>query len=218
MKIDMPHENTYCGNGFPDWLEVNLIDKCNGTCEWCVEKRGWKPVVKADYRTLVKAVLNTERKNIVLLGGEPTLYPDLKSFVSILVKEDRNVYITTNGSMLNPEWIKRNLQGITGMNLSIHSFDLYSNSLITGIHLKEKTLKESLETLHDMNVSIRFNCNCIEGYIDSWDNLVKYIHFAKDIGADKIRFAELKFDNDKFVDLYEITGHKYGTNDDPYKK
>jgi hypothetical protein len=43
-----------------------------------------------------------------------------------------------------------------------------------------------------------------------------YIDWAKSIGADSVRFAELKIDEDNFVDLGALLNHQYGLNDDPF--
>jgi hypothetical protein len=60
------------------------------------------------------------------------------------------------------------------------------------------------------------NCNCIAGEIDSVSEIEQYVEFAKRIGADKIRFAELKQDGGGFVDLAKILNYKYGLNDNPF--
>ena len=56
----------------------------------------------------------------------------------------------------------------------------------------------------------------IVGSVDSEKRIRDYIQFAKDLGADEVRFAELKRDNDRFVDLAKTLGYKYGLNDDPF--
>lgn len=45
---------------------------------------------------------------------------------------------------------------------------------------------------------------------------MSYIKFAKSMGANSVRFAELKMDNNNFVDLAKIMDYQYGLNDDPF--
>jgi len=209
-----PHSKNACGGNFKDWMEVNLLQKCNAHCAWCVERDGWHPKEHADWKTIARQAVKSGNKNIILLGGEPTLYPYLKEVIEYLEAWNKNVWITTNGSMLNTEFIKQELRGITGINISLHSTYMFKNQDITGIMITG--LEKSIKALHDIGASVRLNCNCIKGYVDSEEEIEHYVDFAKEVGADKIRFAELKQDDGKFVDLTKILNYKYGTNDDPF--
>ena len=77
-------------------------------------------------------------------------------------------------------------------------------------------LSRSIRILKAEGVKIRFNCNCIKGHIDSHEEIHRYVRWAKGLGADSVRFAELKLDFDSFVDIAKILGYKYGLNDDPF--
>lgn len=219
-----PHCNNFCGGNFQDWLEVMLIDKCNGTCSWCVEKNGFKPDNHVGWEEICAKIIESGKKNIILLGGEPTLYKDIQLIITRLCEHDINVYITTNGSMLSKEYVEKNLVGVKGVNISIHdhklsnNFTLSANQEITGISLSLTKLYGSILALHEFGAKVRINCNCISGHIDNKDDAFSFIFFAQDIGADSVRFAELKIEADKFIDLTEIFGHNYGLNDDPYLK
>jgi molybdenum cofactor biosynthesis enzyme MoaA len=129
-----PHPNNFCGGNFQDWLEVYLTNKCNGSCSWCVDKNGWSPKEKAPVAELAKAIIDAPQKKVILLGGEPTLYPDLKKLIQTISKE-KEVYLTTNGGKLSPNYVKENLVGLTGLNVSIHSYWAAENEAITGIYL-----------------------------------------------------------------------------------
>ena len=217
MKQDIPNPKNFCGGNFQDWIEVNLTSACNGCCSWCVEKRGYHPKEKATWQEIRDAALETGKTNVILLGGEPTLYPHLKLLIDSLIAADRKVWITTNGSKLNYDFTCCNLIGIAGLNISIHHYDLDKNCQITGIDLLYENLKESIELLKCAGTSIRVNCNCIKGAIDSKKQILEYIEWAKELGVNKVRFAELKFDNTNFIDLAKIFNYKYGLNDNPFK-
>jgi len=209
-----PHPSNFCGGNFQDWLEVNLLPECNGKCSWCVEKRGWHPDHKATWREIGQAAINTGKQNIILLGGEPTLYKDLEPLIRMLNEANRSVWITTNGSLL-----KRTvdfLDQIAGVNISIHHYDLNKNRNIVGVNLKEIELKESIQKIRNIGGRIRLNCNLIKNAIDSEKEIAKYINFAKNLGATNVRFAELKFDGEKFVDLCDIYENKHGLTQDPF--
>jgi len=213
----IPHPNNFCSNGFPDWLEVNLTPNCNAKCAWCVEKKGWHPSYQASWKEIADAALATGRQNIILLGGEPTLHPDIGNIIHRLRAGDRRPWVTTNGSKLTPKWIQDNMAGVWGVNISVHHYNLAKNLDITGILLREEVLRSSITTLLSMRAIVRMNCNCIKGHIDSVDELRQYIQWSKSLGATKVRFAELKHSDDSFVDLPSILDHKYGVNDNPFE-
>ena len=198
----IPNPKNSCAGNFSDWLEVHLIDKCNAHCAWCVEKDGYHPKKSADWPRIATQIINHDATNVILLGGEPTLYKYLRPLIRALNNANKKVWITTNGSMLTPEFIENNLEGI---NISIHHYDLKLNEKITGVSLENLSIGKLK--------NVRFNCNCISGAIDSVTKILNYIEFAKQSGADKVRFAELKNDTHKFVDLSKLFEY---LNDDPF--
>ena len=209
-----PNKNNFCGGNFQDWLEVNLIDRCNGRCSWCIERDGYHPRKHATWQVIVAQALKSGKTNIILLGGEPTLYKDISKIIQALTLASRQVWITTNGGLLSPDYIAKTLIGIVGINISIHDSDLEKNRIITGVYIKD--LEDIIIALHKIGASVRLNCNCILGHVDNRESIERYIAFAKSVGADKIRFAELKQDEEKFVDLAKVLNYEYGLNDDPF--
>ena len=210
----VPCKENFCGGNYQDWLEVNLIEKCNGKCSWCIEKNGYHPKEHASWSVLTDAILASGKQNICLLGGEPTLYPGIRYIIGRLNEHDKNVYVTTNGSMLTLDYIFNNLRGVTGVNISIHDNILACNEEVTGIALKNVDV--IVEGLHAIGAKVRFNCNCIKGHIDSTDRMCEYAHWAKLMGADSIRFAELKMEDESFVNIAEMWKFKYGMTNDPF--
>ena len=218
MEPDFPNQNNFCGGNFQDWLEVMLTPKCNGKCSWCIERNGFRPEKTATWMDMVDAILRFERKHVLLLGGEPTLYKKLGQLVKTLSNCGINVYITTNGSMLTPRFVHENLEGLAGINISIHHYLLKKNLEVTGIDLSFLKLYGALKLLKGQGTKVRLNCNLIKGYIDNKEAVSKYInYFAKPLlYVDNIRFAELKGTDGEFVDAAKLYDHKWGLNDDPF--
>ena len=204
QTIAIPHKSNFCGGNFQDWLEVYLYPNCNGRCKWCIDKHGYRPKDFATPYEICQAALESGAKNVILLGGEPTLYPHLQELIDNLTgAADINVFITTNGSTLDESFINENLAGLTGINISIHDYLLTQNAEITGIKLYDNQLITSILDLKNLNpnISVRFNCNIISGHVDRRSRINAYIRFAKTMGADSVRFAELKGENGEFVSL-----------------
>jgi organic radical activating enzyme len=218
MMQDIPNARNFCGGNFPDWLEVNLIENCNAKCPWCIEKNGYHPEYHAPVEKMAEEIIKSGKTNIILLGGEPLLYKHIKKLISLLVAENKKVWITTNGFLLSPEFVIETLSGIAGANISIHHNEMERNKQITKIMIDENKLIKSIFMLHFIGASVRMNCNIIKDQIDTAEKIIEYVKWAKLLGADKIRFAELKEDEENFIDLAKILNYKYGLNDNPFKE
>jgi len=212
-----PHPNNVCSGCYFDWLEVNLLPECNGSCPWCVEALGYHPTSRVSWGELLGAALETGRQNIILLGGEPTLHRDLENLIEMLDHHGRNVYMTTNGALLTPEFVTNKLLRLTGINISVHHFALTENEKITGVKLDAVVLRDAITALVQAGVAVRLNCNLIKGYVDSHEEIKHFTYFAKGMGVTSVRFAELKLDEDQFVNIHQVTAGEYnGTNNEPF--
>jgi len=210
-----PNKLNYCSGAFPDWLEVMLINTCNAKCKWCIEKDGYKPKKTISTIFLAKKILSCQEKNIILLGGEPLLYKKL-GFLVYMIKDKKNIYITTNGTLLSRQYVLDNLIGITGLNISIHHYNLEKNKKITGRLIDFNNLMYAVKIARDNNIKVRFNCNIIKGNIDNIEEIRKYVDWVKILGVNSIRFAELKNDSGDFISLGKILNYRYGLNEEPF--
>ena len=208
------YKDNFCGGAFDDWLEVMLIERCNGSCEWCVEKNGFHPEFHAPVAQMIEVIANDIADNIILLGGEPLLYRDMAELVNGI--KEKNIYITTNGYLLTKEYIQKNLVGITGVNISIHDYDLEKSKGITGVRLVEDTLEDAIVECRKNDISVRFNCNIIKGHIDTRSAVLAFIAWARDRGVYRVRFAELKNDKEDFISLGKIMDYEFGLNENPF--
>ena len=215
-KITHPHPSNVCGGNYSDWLEVNLTNKCNGKCSWCIEKKGWHPKTHVGWKELVNVILSTGKKNIILLGGEPTLHPNLNEIIVALHQNGKKVWITTNGSNLR-KLMNIHYYLLTGMNISIHHYNLKKNFEITGISITEEDIKFIVGLAKLANIRLRLNCNAIKGYIDSKTAMKKYMTFAKKLGIKYVRFAELKGDDNNFVNIAKLWDYGFGMTENPFE-
>lgn len=211
----IPNKRNFCGGAFDDWREVNLTPDCNGSCRWCIERDGFHPTDRAPVEKLIELLLVDDARNIILLGGEPMLYRDLRLLVQGL-RDAKFLYITTNGTHVDADTIRGVLAGITGLNISIHHFDLRRNFSITGISIDQEELEGAVVECRRNKIEVRLNCNIIKGEIDSQRKCRQYLRWAKECGIDRVRFAELKADRSHFVSLTRIWRGQFGLNENPY--
>ena len=135
-----------------------------------------------------------------VLGGEPTLYPDLVEVLKGIRPYKKEINIISNGS--NLEAIKESLPYLDTVTLSIHSFDYNKNS--TGVVINEKALKNinknkgSVETIAAVVVTKETVSNLKE--------IKEYAKKAKNLGFSAIKLMELVTSNENidFVDLQDL--------------
>jgi MoaA/NifB/PqqE/SkfB family radical SAM enzyme len=120
-------------------IEINLGLTCNYRCAFCPSStasrahRGWSEPAKV--RAEIDRLSQQGTDSISFSGGEPTLFPQLPD----LIQHARDlgfskITITTNGSRLgDPGFLDSLLQqGLTKVNLSIHSHSARLEDAITG--------------------------------------------------------------------------------------
>jgi pyruvate-formate lyase-activating enzyme len=215
----LPNKNNYCAGAYPDWLDVCLIDKCNGKCKWCMGKIwNYKPPRSTTWKILSEKIISLKKNNVVLVGGEPTLYKNLGKLIDSLYENGIKVYVTTNGSKLTAKYVNDNLTNLYTINISIHHWDLMKNKEINGLNIKKEVLQGAIKELRNKGIIVRFTCNLIKGYIDNIYDVASYIEFSRDMGATDIRLSELQYDEDSFVDVAKLMNYQYGLNDEPFTK
>jgi MoaA/NifB/PqqE/SkfB family radical SAM enzyme len=113
----------------PKQVTLDLTRACNYRCPWCfwlgvgdtVPHRSKLRGVSA--QALIKNVIDKiSCKSYYLTGGEPFLYPEIEHLLLYLRRKKKNVFISTNGTLINEAWAERIVQGglIKNVTVSIH--------------------------------------------------------------------------------------------------
>lgn len=82
------------------WITLNR--NCNLKCDWCYAKESSKKG-SMDYKKLVSLISNLSLQGIekiILIGGEPLLYPKIYEICNLIKDYNINQSITTNGILL----------------------------------------------------------------------------------------------------------------------
>jgi molybdenum cofactor biosynthesis enzyme MoaA len=193
--------NNPCSGKYGKCLDLKLTNECNGNCPFCIEAKGYSPNETKDTKELSKKINDQNIKDLLILGGEPLLYPDIVGLVS-QIRSDINIYLTTNGSLLIPELAKRLSPFLKGINISIHHSTSAKHKELTKIALDGNVLYKSIQTLGPDKV--RINCNLVKGYIDSQKEINAVYDLVTRLKVKKIRFAELQNCPALFVDAGTI--------------
>lgn len=73
---------------------------CNLRCKYCDTKYSWGNDGKEyTLSELMECLQKTAYKNITLTGGEPLIQPDIDKLIKLLLEQDFNINIETNGTI-----------------------------------------------------------------------------------------------------------------------
>ena len=161
---------------FVDW---DLSSICNYNCYYCGEEahdgkfnfpkiehvRNFIDKIQQIYSNKEFAIYN-------LLGGEPTLWKDLKNFTSYVKKvNDRNiVQLLTNGSR-SLKWWKENALYMDRIIVSIHVANCKIEPLIEKLNNISNLLDIEVQVAIDLNIFDK----CIDFYNYAYNNLTSSI-------------------------------------------
>ncbi|MHA1299697.1 MAG: radical SAM protein [Candidatus Helarchaeota archaeon] len=194
---------------------------CNGNCSFCIEQlrplsRGrklesQKTLIEKDneYFKCLKQVLNAVKPinpSVSITGGEPSKDPRLIKILEYINNFNmRKRTITTNGSGLldkvgNSDYkvidflIRAKMEHL---NLSRAHYNEFVNHKIMDLSefFSNDTLKKIIVRAKKGNIRPRLSCVLLRGYIDSFQEILKYLDWAASIGVDNVVFRQLmKFD------------------------
>lgn len=103
------------------WLTVTR--KCNNFCEWCYtqNKLNFENMNFRDAILCVDKLVTMGANRIVLIGGEPTLYPDFIELVKYISSKGVKTSLATNGRKLSDLTFAERVvkSGINSVNISL---------------------------------------------------------------------------------------------------
>lgn len=208
------NERNSCMGGYGKCLDIKLTNKCNAKCSFCIERDGYSP----NPTTMVKLAEATnaieDYRDVLILGGEPLLSNELEGYLSMIKPYKDNIYITTNGSLLNKHKAEMLSKYLTAINISIHHYSEFLNDKVYGIHIDFSNIIDAIKVFKQHGVKVRVNCNLVKGILDTKRDVENMISFAKDtLGSDEIRFNELQNAEELYVDARELFD---GLTNNPY--
>lgn len=192
-------------------IDVRFTKACDNSCSFCIEKDGLDSLGKTDVDALIKGTLDSQIKNVLILGGEPFLQPEkLLQYIIGIANHVDTIYVTTS---LPETFITKSnicdliMDRITGLNVSVQHYDWrVNNILFNAIHNHDR-----MGVLFKLNQvwanKIRTSINLNSEGINNYDKLLITLYNLQDIGCQHVKINELQH-TDQFVSFEEITGYK----------
>ena len=197
---------------------ILLTHHCNLYCKHCYMNANNK--TKENHKEILNTTINTIKKlkkmgikNILLSGGECTIFPYLKEVIDYCHQENLNVTIFTNAISIPTDIIN----SVDNYCISVEGTEDYHN-YIRGDQSFKKTI-ETLAKLNNKNISIQMtisnqNIDMIKDIISLLEkNNIKELHLMCMLneGRSKINKIDNKINIDelnKIIDeVYEKTGY-----------
>lgn len=189
---------TYNLNRSP-YLDIVLTDYCNSDCSFCIADLVHDKKV-IDFNVAKEKILYAVNKmnvrEVLLLGGEPTMSKDLVPMIQFLntLKLDK-IVMTTNGVKLAQDsYYRREVlsSGLTHLNVSFMSTSKRQQGKIT--NSKFVLTVEDVETIYGAcyikDVSMRINANIFKGNLDTVQKINKFYNDVKN-GCDSVKFSPI---------------------------
>lgn len=194
FKSPLYYYNSDIGSYVNNYAYISLVvtNNCQCSCPYCInsatDRRLNVPVEKAlnNIGSLLKVI---PEPDIILLGGEPTLHPQLFELVEGLRRFENigTVRITTNGIMLknNENFIQRLVdkeKGVEGINISFHNQDFMTYQDLEWVY---KTIKK-----HNKDIKVRINSNVWKGNLDIVSDIKQHLSLLGE-SYDEIRISNI---------------------------
>lgn len=183
-------------NGIQLQLAVLPTSFCPANCAFCIAK-GTKKVEKIDTTKFEKTMRLLKSENAVrgvkITGGEP--FTDIKllnEVVNILFGvfgKDLELSISTNGINLIDMHQIEMLSYLDTIHISRHHYDDNINKKVFGCERVPSTneLKEAIATVNYNDLFV-VNCMLLKDYINSKEEVHKFLDYAIDLGVPKVAF------------------------------
>ena len=179
---------------------------CNAKCPFCIASMTPKNNIsyekpEVNWKRFEKACIIASKSNVhsaMITGkGEPTLYPEqITSYMNRMKKFNFPIIeLQTNGIFIDRKFseYKKYLKswyemGLDFVLLSVVHYERNKNSSLIGYGID---LPRIIKRLHKIGLSVRINCLYIKNYIDSIEEVLKMIEFAKKHEVEQLTFRNL---------------------------
>jgi len=171
-------------------ISIDLTERCNMECPVCFTNANSRPLEELSKEEILErlAPLQGDRYEVTLLGGEPTLRPDLPEIIRGILARGFSIKLISNGlRMEDPAYVR--VLKEAGLKWVILQFDGFSDTIyetLRGQKLLERKLR-IIENLRRADISICLAVMLVQGVNDH--QIADMIRF----GADHSHIHHLAF-------------------------
>ncbi|MGG7058581.1 GTP 3',8-cyclase MoaA [Clostridium tertium] len=215
-----------------DYLRISLTDRCNLRCVYCMEEEGntffkeEERLTKDEICKIVSASAKLGIKKIRLTGGEPLVRNDIMELMKGInnIPGIEEIYLTTNGILLEEKVEVLKKAGLKGVNISLDSLKEEMFQKLTRLGDLKKVLS-AIDKCLELGIKVKLNTVMIKGMNE--DEILDFVNLTLDKDMD-VRFIELmpigvgskykgvsneeiiKLINENYKDIEEVKRNKNG--------
>lgn len=130
--------------------EIEFSRRCNFNCVYCYVKNGQNfndELTAAEIRDLVLQVKDLGAKKIIILGGEPMVYPHLFDMLSFIKSQGLYIELFTNGTGIDASKARTLCEFGVAVVLKMNSFDEKLQDMLAGKKGAYAQIHEAFENL-----------------------------------------------------------------------
>lgn len=178
-------------------LYIDISTACNASCKFCIA-----PIVgRKDQDTFFDGavyaldLMQEIDGTVQIVGGEPMISSRLRPLLNLLQKRTiRRSVLNTNGSRLtNRNIVEIAEAGIRHLNISRHHHDESRNQEIMLIRpmVTNRDIHAAIAQSIANDIAVRAQCNLISGFVDSIDEIDRYLSWASACGCREVSFSQV---------------------------
>ena len=200
-----------CSKENPVWIEVprvnifiQITNKCNASCDFCIYHNNCNNCFDVEKLGKILHMISLREDidigKLNFTGGEPTLDKNLFEEVmdsceeNIDIKRKPEVTLNTNGFNLFLALKYQNFLDSIGLSHHHYSnnknFAIFNSSRVAS----NEEIAEFVKELEKKEI-LQLRCNLIKGYIDSYEEIIKYMNAAINLDVHDCGFVTLTPNN-----------------------
>lgn len=192
-------------------IRVKLHTSCQWNCYFCHMEGNCYSTPIDNLSELMFTIERFRNKmginEVHFTGGEPSIYSDISSYVKKVKQEGFKVKMTTNGVTYSDRYLECIENGLSGINISIHTLD--PNSLanmmepIRSVRWGKKTIATQLSVCKKLSDLVDVKINTCVGLYEK--DAIKIAKFSKDNGIRWRAMDQLGIPDESYATLSRMS-------------